>query len=86
MPEPKLNPPAEIIVRIPEEFGNAIKAARKNAGLSQAEAAAMCKVGTRFLSDLENGKSSVHLGKALHVLRAFGLVIALRKKTLTDEQ
>lgn len=85
MPEIKSNPPSETIIRIPGEFGDAIKEARKRAGLSQADAAAMCKLGTRFLSDLENGKSSVHLGKALQVLRAFGLVIALRKKTLSDE-
>lgn len=85
MSEIKSNPPSETIIRIPGEFGDAIKEARKRAGLSQADAAAMCKLGTRFLSDLENGKSSVHLGKALQVLRAFGLVIALRKKTLSDE-
>lgn len=77
---------SEIIIRIPEELGNAIRVARKKAGLSQADAAAMCKVGTRFLSDLENGKSTVHLGKALQVLRAFGLVVALRKKALRDDE
>lgn len=77
---------SEIIIRIPEELGNAIRVARKKTGLSQADAAAMCKVGTRFLSELENGKSTVHLGKALQVLRAFGLVVALRKKALRDDE
>ena len=63
------------------EVGMAIREARKKAGLSQKEAASMCNVGTRFLSDLENGKPSVQLGKTMQVLRAFGLITILRKKT-----
>jgi transcriptional regulator with XRE-family HTH domain len=61
-----------------------VQQVRKEMGLSQKEAAAMCRVGTRFLSDLENGKPSLQLGKTLHVLRCFGLVVTLKKKTLAD--
>ena len=78
-------PTGETIVRLPGEVGSVIRQLRKKAGLSQAEAASMCKVGTRFLSDLENGKDSIHLGKTMQVLRAFGLVMALKKKTLANE-
>ncbi|MFH2203905.1 MAG: helix-turn-helix domain-containing protein [Elusimicrobiota bacterium] len=74
-----------IIVKLPAEIGAIVRQTRKSAGLSQIEAASMCKVGTRFLSDLENGKSSIHLGKTMQVLRAFGLVVQLKKKTLTNE-
>lgn len=73
-------------VRIPEEFGTAIRNARKAASLTQADAAALCQVGTRFLSDLENGKASIQLGKALQVLRALGLTLSLSPKTLTNER
>ena len=73
------------IVKLPAEIGVIVRQTRKSAGLSQIEAAAMCRVGTRFLSDLENGKASIHLGKTMQVLRAFGLVVLLKKKTLTNE-
>jgi HTH-type transcriptional regulator / antitoxin HipB len=48
---------------------------RKQARLTQAQAAARCGVGTRFLSELENGKPTVHLDKVLQVLEAFNLQI-----------
>ena len=70
-------------VNLPAEIGREIQKTRKNAGLSQKEAASMCNVGTRFLSDLENGKPSIHLGKTMQVLRAFGLAVILKKKTLS---
>lgn len=79
-------PAEKITVRIPEEFGAAIRNARKAAGLTQADVAALCQVGTRFLSDLENGKASIQLGKALQVLRALGLTLSLSPKTMTNER
>ena len=77
--------PLENQVRLPAEVGMAVRKTRKKAGLSQKEAASMCNVGTRFLSDLENGKPSIHLGKTMQVLRAFGLTMILKKKTLPHE-
>ena len=70
------------IIKEPKEIGQLLRRFRKEAKLTQWEAAAMCKVGTRFLSELENGKQSVHLGKALKVLQAFGLVVVLKRKGL----
>ena len=72
-------------VKDPKEIGALVRQARKQAKLKQAEAAAMCGIGTRFLSDLENGKPTLHLGKTLQVMKAFGLVILIKKKELTDE-
>lgn len=67
-------------VKDPVEIGEVVRQLRKAAKLTQIEAAGMCKVGTRFLSDLENGKASLHLGKVLQVLRDFGLLVTLRKR------
>lgn len=53
-------------------IGRLIRQARKEQGLTQAEAAGYLNVGTRFLSDLENGKPTVQLEKALHVLKGMG--------------
>jgi y4mF family transcriptional regulator len=71
-------------VKNPKDLGALVRQARKQAKLKQAEAAAMCGVGTRFLSDLENGKPTLHLGKTLQVLKAFGLVTLIKKKELAD--
>ncbi len=61
-------------------IGELVKKSRKDQGLTQAEAAGYLNVGTRFLSDLENGKPTVQLEKALHVLKGLGLeVIAVSK-------
>ena len=55
------------------EFGQAIREARKQAALTQAEAAALCGVSAPFFSHLENGKATIQLGKALHVASQLGL-------------
>lgn len=59
------------------EIGQAIRSARKQLGLLQAHAAGMCNVSAKFLSKLEQGKESAHLGKTLNVLRSLGLKITL---------
>ena len=64
----------------PAEIGHIVKQARNQAGLRQAQAAALCGVGTRFLSDLENGKPTLHLGKVLKVLHGFGLRVIIKRK------
>lgn len=55
------------------DLGKVIREKRRKDGLTQADAAALCGVGTRFLSDLENGKSTVEFGKTLQVLKGLGL-------------
>ena len=68
----------------PAELGKIVKQARKNAGLRQAQAAALCGVGTRFLSDLENGKPTLRLDKVLQVLKGFGLRVTIKRKGFVD--
>ncbi|WP_369061863.1 hypothetical protein ABOZ73_07025 [Caulobacter sp. 73W] len=46
-------------------------------GLRQDELAAVANVGLRFLVELENGKATAQLGKALDVLAAVGLEVRL---------
>lgn len=73
-----------MIANNPAELGKIVKQARKNAGLRQAQAAALCCVGTRFLSDLENGKPTLRLGKVLQVLKGFGLRVDIKRKEFVD--
>ncbi len=85
--EPKLVKPFDkrVVVKEPARIGQIVRQVRKASNLTQQEAASLCGVGTRFLSDLENGKASVQLGKVMQVLRSFGLLVILKKKGLTHE-
>lgn len=62
------------------DLGAAIRLARTTMGLRQAEAALLCGVGVRFLSDLENGKPTVRIGTALKVINGLGLALTLGPK------
>ncbi|MFN0116883.1 MAG: helix-turn-helix domain-containing protein [Elusimicrobiota bacterium] len=68
------------LIRDTVHIGEIVRHARREAKLTQSEAAALCKVGTRFLSELEHGKHRLQIGKVLQVLHAFGLTINLQGK------
>lgn len=61
----------------PTEIGAAVRQARKAMGLRQDEFAAAAGVGLRFLVELERGKPTIQLGRALAVLAAAGLDLQL---------
>lgn len=69
-----------------KEIGTLVRAARKQQGFKQQEAAGYLNVGTRFLSDLENGKPTAQIGKVIEVLNGLGYELVLipksRKKLL----
>lgn len=58
-----------------EELGTLVRRRRKELGLNQSELALASGTGRRFISDLENGKESCELGKALRVLQGLGIEI-----------
>ena len=68
-------------IKSPEDLGNVIRKARKSQGATQAEFAALCGVGVRFISDLENGKPTAQLGKALQVIHCLGLEMSLQPRS-----
>lgn len=68
----------------PEQLGRAIRVCRRQQGLRQAELAALAGVGNRFLSDLENGKATVELGKTVQVLMTLGLKLTVARRTWRD--
>lgn len=55
------------------DFGRLIRDARKKAKLTQAQLAAACSIGERFLRELEKGKPTCQLEKALFVARMLGI-------------
>ena len=56
-----------------ESISEAVKTRRKQLGLTQSETAAMCNVGARFFSELENGKETLQMNKVLHCLEMLGI-------------
>ena len=60
-------------VRAPADFGALVRRRRKALGLSQAELAEQANVGRRFLIELEEGKATAQLGKALRILSMLGV-------------
>ena len=69
-----------MIVSTAKEFGAAIRARRKELGLTQAALAEFTGFSISFLSDLENGKQTAELGKALDLVNLLGLDVEFRKR------
>ena len=64
-------------IRNVEDVGAAVRAKRVAIGMRQEQLAALAGVGTRFLSEVENGKASAEIGKVLHVLKRLGLEVSI---------
>lgn len=58
-------------------LGKIIRNRRKEKKLTLSELAAHCNVGVRFLSELENGKPTSELGKALKVMNRLNIEISI---------
>jgi len=56
-----------------KDFGKLIKTARKKSKLTQADLAAASGLGNRFVRELEKGKPTCQLDKALMVARMLGI-------------
>ena len=62
------------------DLGQKIRERRKKLGYTQAKVAALCGTGIRFISDLENGKETVVLGKVLFVASTLGIDIVAQER------
>lgn len=67
------------------DIGTAVRKKRKEDGLTLADAAALCGVGYRFMSELENGKETVQVGKVLKVLAGLGLDMTIEARKWPHE-
>ena len=68
-----------VTVTTTDQLGKLVRRQRKALKLTQVEAAGLCGVGERFLRELEKGKPTVELGRALRV--SVGLGIQIDAKT-----
>lgn len=59
-------------IQTTEQLGYALRAARKQLGLTQPQLALAAGVGVRFIVDLEAGKTTLRLENVLRVIDALG--------------
>jgi y4mF family transcriptional regulator len=59
-------------IQSPQQLGEALRAARKQLGLTQPRLALAAGVGVRFIVDLEAGKPTLRLENVLRVIAALG--------------
>ena len=77
-----------ISIRTPQQLGDALRAARKQLGLTQPQLALAAGVGVRFIVELEAGKPTLRLENVLRVIDALGGEIQLSglPSTVVDDQ
>jgi len=62
-----------MIINSPAEFGAAVRSRRKQLHYTQAYVSEVTGLSVSFLSDLERGKETSELGKALLIANLLGL-------------
>jgi y4mF family transcriptional regulator len=61
----------------PQQIGSLIRQTRKSLGVTQKDLALTSGTGLRFVIDLEKGKETCEIGKALTVLQTLGIKLTL---------
>jgi HTH-type transcriptional regulator/antitoxin HipB len=61
----------------PHQIGTLIRQTRKSLGVTQKDLALTSGTGLRFVIDLERGKQTCEIGKALTVLQTLGIKLTL---------
>ena len=70
----------------PQQIGSLIKATRKSLGVTQKDLALTSGTGLRFIIDLEKGKETCEIGKALTILQTLGIKLTLTPPSAVAEK
>lgn len=70
----------------PKQIGTLIRTTRKSLGVTQKDLALTSGTGLRFVIDLEKGKETCEIGKALTVLQTLGIRVTLTPPSLAKEE
>jgi len=73
----------DYIENIPQ-IGTIVRKKRKSMKLTQKDLAALCNLGTRFISELENGKKTLEIDKVFKVIRGVGLNVHISQRKITQ--
>ncbi len=63
-----------------KDLGNLVRETRKSQNLTQKQLAALCGCGERFIIDLEKGKPTCTIDKALEVAYMLGIKLTTETK------
>lgn len=74
------NSPDPVVVLSSASLGALVREQRKHLNLTQADLAGIGNTGNRFIVDLENGKPTIQLQKALDLMELLGLELVVRRK------
>ena len=66
------------IIRDTAELGQKVRELRRAQKITQTQLAGLANTGIRFISDLENGKETCHIGKVLRVIETLGVDMLIR--------
>ena len=69
----------------PAQIGKLIRDTRKKLGVTQKDLALTSGTGMRFIIDLEKGKETCEIGKALAILHTLGIKITLTPPPAKEE-
>lgn len=61
-------------------FGEVIKEKRKKLGYTQKYICEVSGISASYISDLENGKATIELGKAIYLANLLGIDIELNER------
>lgn len=75
-----------MLIRTSKDLGQAIRAARKGLGLTQAELALVAACGVRFVVEAEAGKPTLRLDTLLRVIHALGGTLTLTGMSIGDHE
>lgn len=76
----------EVSISSMKQLGDTVRRVRKESGLTQRDAAALCNVSLPFLNGLEQGKATAQIGKVLTVCQRFGIAVCLRLPSAPDAE
>ncbi|MCK5355815.1 MAG: helix-turn-helix transcriptional regulator [Methyloprofundus sp.] len=65
-----------------KDAGNIVSQYRKKQNLTQVELAGLAQTGTRFISELENGKATAQFDKVMHVLHLLGVDVLATERSV----
>ena len=68
-----------------QDMGKLIRATRNSLGVTQKDLALTSGTGLRFIIDLEKGKETCEIGKALTVLQTLGIKLTLTPPAKKEE-
>ena len=69
-------------VRSAEDLGHLLRTSRKASNMTLEEAALICGVSKRNLSEIERGKATAEIGRVLKLLDQFGITLTAKQKEL----